>query len=93
VRLAGRRPAAVTRRKRSTAVQQTTETREPPLRPPALDCPLCGEALDYLRSYLSGLNERGQWDAFQCSSGCGEFEHYQRNGALRHTRGRRALRP
>ena len=61
------------------------ETDKPPALPPSLRCPRCDQRLEYLKSFVGGVNARQteQWDAFRCAGGCGDFEYRQRTRKLR----------
>jgi len=63
------------------------ETVQPPLAPPPLVCPECDQPLYYRRSQIGGVSARNseQWDYFECSGGCGEFQYRQRTRKLRKT--------
>jgi CheY-like chemotaxis protein len=63
--------------------RHTTTT--PPAAPPSLICPNCDQTLIYLHSHLGGVSERHpeQWDYFECSEGCGQFQYRQRTRRLR----------
>jgi CheY-like chemotaxis protein len=63
------------------------ETVKPPLPPPPLVCPQCDQPLYYRRSQIGGVSARNseQWDYFECSAGCGEFQYRQRTRKLRKT--------
>lgn len=65
----GRAPTA--RRAMLSHAYQRRDTTEPPLRPPALVCPVCDGQLLYVRSHLGGVNAHlsEQWDYFDCAHG------------------------
>jgi len=52
--------------------------------PPLLLCPQCGKLLAYRQSYIGGVRavRTEQWDDYQCSSGCGQFEYRHRTRKL-----------
>jgi two-component system, cell cycle response regulator DivK len=60
-------------------------TTEPPIRPPALICPMCDLPLQYLRSHVGGVSVRHpeQWDYFECAGGCGTFQYRERTKKIR----------
>jgi two-component system, cell cycle response regulator DivK len=64
---------------------QRRDTTEPPTAPPALLCPSCDQPLTYIKSHIGGVSERHaeQWDSFECTSGCGNFQYRQRTRKLR----------
>lgn len=59
-------------------------TTRPPTAPPALACVICNGPLQYVRSYVGGVNaeHREQWDYYECPSGCGMFRYRQRTRHL-----------
>jgi CheY-like chemotaxis protein len=59
-------------------------TRQPPLPPPPLKCPMCDANLQYDRSHIGGVNERQpeQWDSYVCASH-GVFQYRHRTRKLR----------
>ncbi len=61
------------------------ETSAPPLAPPQLICPSCGQPLAYVKSHIGGVSVRHeeQWDYFECTTGCGTFQYRQRTRRLR----------
>jgi predicted RNA-binding Zn-ribbon protein involved in translation (DUF1610 family) len=63
---------------------QRGDTILPPIAPPSLHCPECGEALKYLRSHIGGVSikHREQWDYFLCPN-CGTFEYRVRTRKIR----------
>ena len=65
---------------------QRFETTTPPTPPPTLHCAVCDVLLTYQRSYVGGVSATfsEQWDHFQCSRGCGEFEYRHRTRRIRH---------
>lgn len=62
------------------------DTVVPPIPPRSLRCPLCDGALGYRRSHVGGVNvnNREQWDYFECPRGCGRFVYRPRTKKLRH---------
>jgi hypothetical protein len=64
---------------------QRFETRSPAVPPPPLRCRSCDRVLQYLRSYIGGVNARlsEQWDHYSCSGGCGQFEYRHRTRRVR----------
>ncbi|PYQ94772.1 MAG: hypothetical protein DMF95_08475 [Acidobacteria bacterium] len=73
------------RRQKLSKVHSRHETTTPPITPPMLECPLCDQPLRYLRSHIGGVNARHpeQWDYFECTDGCGEFQYRERTRKLR----------
>jgi len=61
------------------------DTTTPTLAPPALRCPDCDGALQYLHSSIGGVNIKlqEQWDYFECPNACGRFQFRQRTRRLR----------
>jgi DNA-binding response OmpR family regulator len=61
------------------------DTTTPPQAPPELLCPDCDRALTYQRSHIGGVSERHreQWDYYQCTNDCGQFQYRQRTRKLR----------
>jgi CheY-like chemotaxis protein len=59
-------------------------TRQPPLLPPPLKCPLCDISLQYDRSHVGGVSDRHpeQWDSFVCATH-GVFQYRHRTRKLR----------
>jgi CheY-like chemotaxis protein len=59
-------------------------TRQPPLPPPPLKCPLCDASLQYDRSNVGGVSDRHpeQWDSFVCAAH-GVFQYRHRTRRLR----------
>jgi len=74
-------------RKRVAKVRahQRYVTRQPPLLPPPLKCPLCDADLQYDRSHVGGVSERHpeQWDSFVCATH-GVFQYRHRTRKLQH---------
>jgi len=64
---------------------QRCDTTSPPTLPPPLMCPACDRLLRYVKSHIGGVNERHreQWDYFECTRGCGTFQHRQRTRKVR----------
>ena len=64
---------------------QRGDTVAPPIAPPALRCPQCGNVLKYLRSHLGGVSvkHREQWDYFECLNKCGTFEYRARTRKIK----------
>jgi two-component system, cell cycle response regulator DivK len=64
---------------------QRGDTLVPPMPPPALRCPECGDVLKYLRSHVGGVSVKHleQWDYFECPRRCGTFEYRSRTRKLR----------
>jgi CheY-like chemotaxis protein len=64
---------------------QRGDTVVPPIPPPPLNCPRCGERLKYLRSHVGGVSvkHREQWDYFECRRKCGTFEYRARTRKIR----------
>jgi CheY-like chemotaxis protein len=60
-------------------------TSRPPINPPELVCPDCGQSLQYDRSHVGGVSEKQleQWDYYECKSGCGSFQYRHRTRKLR----------
>lgn len=60
-------------------------TSRPPVSPPELVCPGCGQPLQYDRSHVGGVSEKQleQWDYYECESGCGSFQYRHRTRKLR----------
>jgi two-component system, cell cycle response regulator DivK len=73
------------RRVMMSHVHDRHETRCPPVAPPALVCPVCDAALRYIKSHIGGVSERyhEQWDYFECTHGCGTFQHRPRTRRVR----------
>ena len=73
------------RRQNLSSLHSRHETTTPPITPPVLECPLCDQPLRYLRSHIGGVNARHpeQWDYFECTDGCGEFQYRERTRKLR----------
>jgi len=61
------------------------DTVVPPIPPRSLRCPLCDGALTYRRSHVGGVNvnNREQWDYFECPRSCGRFVYRPRTKKLR----------
>ena len=61
------------------------DTVVPPIPPRSLRCPLCDGPLAYRRSHVGGVNvnNREQWDYFECPRGCGRFVYRPRTKKLR----------
>jgi CheY-like chemotaxis protein len=80
-------PEPTSQRQPSTKVRQRERfvTTEPPLPPPSLVCPLCDDALHYLRSYVGGVSNvhPEQWDYYMCPAGCGAFQYRHRTRGVR----------
>jgi len=77
-----------TRRPASRAkAHQRFETTTPRLTPPQLLCPSCERPLLYKRSYVGGVSDRHpeQWDYYDCSGSCGNFQYRQRTRKVRRT--------
>jgi CheY-like chemotaxis protein len=83
------RSHAVSRRQTLSRAHIRRDTTAPPAVPPTLMCPLCTRPLRYERSHLGGVNAQHteQWDYYQCSSGCGEFQYRQRTRKVRRVAG------
>jgi two-component system, cell cycle response regulator DivK len=64
---------------------QRGDTVAPPIAPPSLRCPECGNVLKYLRSHLGGVSvkHREQWDYFECLNKCGTFEYRVRTRKIK----------
>ena len=76
---------AVVRRQMLSSAHTRHETTTPPIKPPSLVCPSCDQPLRYLRSHIGGVSARQpeQWDYFECTGGCGEFQYRERTRKLR----------
>lgn len=61
------------------------DTVVPPIPPRSLRCPLCDGPLTYRRSHVGGVNvnNREQWDYFECPRSCGRFVYRPRTKKLR----------
>ena len=61
------------------------DTVVPPIPPRSLRCPLCDGPLAYRRSHVGGVNvnNREQWDYFECPQACGRFVYRPRTRKLR----------
>jgi CheY-like chemotaxis protein len=64
---------------------QRSATTTPPLSPPDLFCPRCARRLAYKKSHVGGVSAKHseQWDTFECSGGCGQFQYRHRTRKLR----------
>jgi len=64
---------------------QRGPTVSPPTAPRRLNCPVCGNAMTYLRSHLGGVNirQREQWDYLECPRQCGTFEYRVRTRKIK----------
>ena len=73
------------RRVMLSRAHQRADTTDPPTSPPALICPRCDTPLKYLHSHVGGVSARHpeQWDYFECTAGCGEFQYRERTRKLR----------
>ena len=57
----------------------------PPIAPPALRCPACDAALQYVNSQIGGVSAKSpeQWDYYTCPNGCSGFQYRHRTRTLR----------
>ena len=63
---------------------ETRVTTEPPQPPPALWCPKCLKIpMQYLHSFVSGVQRFDQWDLFVCARCHAVYEYRQRTRTLR----------
>jgi CheY-like chemotaxis protein len=78
-------PRDATERRALSRLFSREVTNTPPDVPPTLVCPMCDQPLQYRTSHVGGVSERHreQWDYFECSNGCGDFQYRQRTRKLR----------
>lgn len=76
---------AITRKYNLKLTHKRGDTTDPPITPPTLRCPECDGLLAYQRSHVGGVNARNQeqWDYFDCTRGCGDFQYRVRTRKLR----------
>lgn len=78
-------PAPVRRRTALVKAHHRHATTMPDVPPISLMCPVCGQALRYLETFVGGVNSRHseRWDYYECAR-CGRFQYRYRTRKLRH---------